>query len=58
MNICKPNSAYFISILQLIDSTSLQKNLSCQTVLIKSNQNVKCESYKFLQIQICVNEYL
>jgi hypothetical protein len=38
------NLAYFKSILHKIGSKGLLKNLSCKTMLIKSNKHVKCES--------------
>jgi hypothetical protein len=41
-NICKPNLAYFTSILQKNWFKTAEKNLSYQTILIKSYKNVKC----------------
>jgi hypothetical protein len=52
MNICKPNSAYFTSILQKIDIKRLKKTLSCHTILIKGNKNVECASYKHLSLLV------
>jgi hypothetical protein len=39
-DICKPNLDYFTSVFQNIGSKWLQKILSYQTILIKSNKNV------------------
>jgi hypothetical protein len=47
MNICKPNLSYFTIILKN-GSKWLQKNLSYQAILIKSNKYVKYASYKYL----------
>jgi hypothetical protein len=47
MNICEPNLAYFRSFLLKID-LNYGKNLPYQTILIKSNKNVKCKRYKYL----------
>jgi hypothetical protein len=57
-NICKPNVAYFTSILQNIGPKWLWKNLSYQTTLNKSNENIKCASYIYLYLQIYVPQYL
>jgi hypothetical protein len=55
MNICKPNKAYFISILQEIGSKRLRKTDPTKTyILIKCNKNVQCTSYKYLYLQIFV----
>jgi hypothetical protein len=44
VNICKPNYKYSSKTwLKMI-----AKNLSNQTILIESNKNVKCVSYKYL----------
>jgi hypothetical protein len=40
--------SYFSSILQKLAQNDCKKYLSYQTILIKSNKNVKCASYKYL----------
>jgi hypothetical protein len=47
-NICKPNLAYFTSIVKKLAQNDCEKNLSYQTTLIKSNKNINCASYKYL----------
>jgi hypothetical protein len=59
MNICELNLTYFTSILQKIGSKSFGR--ICPTKLhisIKSNKNVRCASYKYLNFQILVNPCL
>jgi hypothetical protein len=54
-NICKPNLAYLTTMYSSKNWLKmLSKNLSYQTVLIKSNINVKRASYKYLQLKIFV----
>jgi hypothetical protein len=48
LNTCKPNLAYFTSILQKIGTIWLQKYLSYWTILIKSYKYVKWESDKYV----------